>query len=75
MSMPMFIHSQTPPSVPAMKENRAEISYSFEPLPTGGRVRIKAIPSRSKLFMTFFVFRSKTTRRETQPILALCNVQ
>ena len=29
MSMPMFIHSQTPPSVPAMKENRAEISWIF----------------------------------------------
>jgi hypothetical protein len=40
-SMPMFIHDQVPPGVPVMKEKRAEISYSFEELPAGGRVRIK----------------------------------
>ncbi len=40
-SIPMFIHDQVPPGVPAMKEKRGEISYSFEELPTGGRVRIK----------------------------------
>jgi hypothetical protein len=40
-SVPMFIHDQVPPGVPAMKEKRAEISYSFEKLPAGGRVRIK----------------------------------
>jgi len=40
-SIPMFIHDQTPPGVPVMKEKRAEISYSFEALPTGGKVRIK----------------------------------
>lgn len=40
-SIPMFIHDQVPPGVPVMKEKRAEISYSFEELPAGGRVRIK----------------------------------
>jgi len=40
-SMPMFIHDQTPPGVPMMKEKRAEISYALEELPAGGRVRIK----------------------------------
>lgn len=40
-SIPMFVHDQVPPGVPAMKEKRAEISYSFEELPAGGRVRIK----------------------------------
>jgi hypothetical protein len=40
-SIPMFVHNQVPPGVPAMKEKRAEISYSFEALAAGGRVRIK----------------------------------
>jgi hypothetical protein len=40
-SLPMFIHDQVPPGAPVMKEKRAEISYSFDELPAGGRVRIK----------------------------------
>jgi hypothetical protein len=40
-SIPMFVHDQVPPGVPAMKEKRGEISYSFEELPAGGRVRMK----------------------------------
>lgn len=40
-SIPMFVHSQVPPGVSEMKERRGEISYSFEELPDGGRVRIK----------------------------------
>jgi hypothetical protein len=40
-SIPMFVHDQVPPGVAVMKENRAEISYSFEELLAGGRVRIK----------------------------------
>lgn len=40
-SIPMFVHDQVPPGVPLMKEKRTEISYSFEELPTGGRVSIK----------------------------------
>jgi hypothetical protein len=40
-SIPMFVHDQVPPGVPMMKEKRAEISYTFEELPAGGRVRIK----------------------------------
>jgi hypothetical protein len=40
-SIPMFVHDQVPPGVPVMKEKHAEISYSFEELPAGGRVRIK----------------------------------
>ncbi|MFZ0285074.1 MAG: hypothetical protein WAL32_07570 [Terriglobales bacterium] len=42
-SVPLFVHDQVPPGVPVMKEKRAEISYSFEDLPAGGRVRIKTI--------------------------------
>lgn len=40
-SIPIFVHDQVPPGVPVMKDKRAEISYAFEELPTGGRVRIK----------------------------------
>ena len=40
-SIPMFVHDQVPPGVPVMKDKRAEISYSFEELPAGGRVCIK----------------------------------
>jgi hypothetical protein len=40
-SIPMFVHDRVPPGVPVMKEKHAEILYSFEELPAGGRVRIK----------------------------------
>jgi hypothetical protein len=40
-SIPMFIHDVVPPGVSVMKEKRTEISYGFEELPSGGRVRIK----------------------------------
>jgi hypothetical protein len=37
----MFVHSQTPPGVVEMKDRRADITYTFEEFPAGGRVRIK----------------------------------
>jgi hypothetical protein len=40
-SIPMFVHDQVPPGVPVMTDKREKISYTFEELPTGGRVRIK----------------------------------
>jgi hypothetical protein len=56
----MFVHDQTPPGVPAMKESRAEILYSFEPLPTGGRVRIKTTnPDALKAIHDFLRFQIK----------------
>jgi hypothetical protein len=59
-SIPMFVHGQTPPGVSAMKENRAESSYSFEPLPTGGRVRIKTTnPDALKAIHDFLRFQIK----------------
>jgi hypothetical protein len=39
----MFIHSQTPPGVPAMKQLKAEIRYQFEETERGGRVRITTV--------------------------------
>jgi hypothetical protein len=40
-SIPMFVHDQVPPGVPAMKEKRSRISYIYEEMPSGARVRIK----------------------------------
>jgi hypothetical protein len=39
-SLPMFVHSRVVPGTTEMNERRADISYTFEELPTGGRVRI-----------------------------------
>ena len=36
----MFIHDTVPPGVLLMESKRSTISYTFEPTPTGGRVRI-----------------------------------
>lgn len=41
-STPMFVHSQIPPGVPIMQKKRADITYTFEELPAGGRVQIKS---------------------------------
>jgi hypothetical protein len=37
----MFIHDTVPPGVPVKKSKRAGITYVFEPMQSGGRVRIK----------------------------------
>jgi hypothetical protein len=56
-SIPMFIHDQVPPGIPVMKEKRAEISYIFEELPAGGKVRIKtANPDALKAIHEFLRF-------------------
>jgi hypothetical protein len=39
-SVPMFVHSEVPPGANEMKDRRADITYAFEEMPTGGRVRI-----------------------------------
>jgi hypothetical protein len=39
---PMFIHSQTPPGVPAMKRLKAEIEYRYEELERGAQLRISS---------------------------------
>jgi hypothetical protein len=41
-SAPMFIHGEAPPGVPTMKRLKADISYTFEKMESGGRVRIAA---------------------------------
>jgi len=39
---PMFTHGETPPGVLVMKRMKDEITYTFERIDRGGRVRIKA---------------------------------
>ncbi len=56
-SVPLFAHDQVPPGVPVMREKRTEISYTFEELPTGSRVRIKtANPDGLKAVHDFLRF-------------------
>lgn len=40
-STPFVVHDQVPPGVPVMKTQRKQISYTYEELPAGARVRIK----------------------------------
>jgi hypothetical protein len=37
---PMLIHGQTPPGEPTLKRLRSAVTYKFEPMDNGGRVRI-----------------------------------
>jgi hypothetical protein len=39
-SVPMFVHGEIPPGATEMKDRWVDIAYTFEELPTGGRVRI-----------------------------------
>ncbi len=38
---PMLTHGKTPPGVPILQKMKTEISYSYEKIERGGRVRIK----------------------------------
>lgn len=38
--IPMFIHDKTPPGVPTMTKLHDQIRYDYEPMDSGGRVRI-----------------------------------
>ncbi len=40
-SIPHFVHDQTPPGVPTLKELKSAIHYSAEPLANGGLVKIE----------------------------------
>jgi hypothetical protein len=37
---PMLIHDQTPPGVPTLQRLREQVTYRYEDIPGGGRVRI-----------------------------------
>ena len=44
---PMFIHAQTPPGVPDMKRLKAQIAYTYEELPAGGKVTIASADAQA----------------------------
>jgi hypothetical protein len=55
--MPMFIHDQVPPGVPAMKRLKSQIKYEVETLPAGARVRISSTnPDAIKAIQDFLRF-------------------
>jgi len=55
--MPMFIHDQVPPGVPAMKRLKHAIKYVYEPIDGGARVRISsANPDAVKAVHAFLRF-------------------
>ena len=37
---PMLVHDQTPPGIPVLEKLKTEVTYRFEPLEHGGRIRI-----------------------------------
>jgi TusA-related sulfurtransferase len=41
-STPMFIHDGVPPGVTTMKLTKSQVSYKYEEMPSGGRVRIQS---------------------------------
>ena len=69
-STPMFVHDQVPPGVPVMKNKHAEISYTFEELTAGGRVRIRTTnPDALKAIHEFM--RYQITEHKTGDPLAV----
>jgi TusA-related sulfurtransferase len=41
-SIPMFIHDSVPPGVTTMKLMKSAVHYTYEEMPSGGRIRIKS---------------------------------
>lgn len=41
-SIPIFVHDGVPPGVTTMKLLKSSIRYTYEDIPTGGRVRLKS---------------------------------
>ena len=59
-AIPHFVHDQTPPGVPAMKELKGAIHYSTEPLSDGGRVNIEtSLPDGIAAVHDFLSFQIK----------------
>jgi hypothetical protein len=62
-SLPMFIHGRVPPGVPEMKRLNAEINYSFNETPQGGRIDIStANPKALRAVHRFLAFQIKDHR-------------
>jgi hypothetical protein len=46
-TIPMLIHQENPPGTDVMKQMRDHITYKFEDLPTGGRIRITSADAKA----------------------------
>jgi len=46
-SLPVFVHATEPPGIAVMKERRAVMVFSLEPLPAGGRVVVRTSDPRA----------------------------
>ena len=62
--IPMFIHDKTPPGVPTMTELRDQIHYDFEPMDSGGRVRVRTT-SPQALQAVYEFLRFQITEHQT----------
>jgi len=72
--IPMFIHDQVPPGVPVMKEKRALITYAYEPVRTGGLVRIKTDDAAAlKAIHEFLLFQIRDHRTGDPEMVASPN--
>jgi hypothetical protein len=40
-ALPMFVHGEEPPGVPALKQHQKALTYKYEELPRGGRVVVR----------------------------------
>ena len=47
-ALPMLVHDTTPPGIDTMKARRGMMSFTFEQLPTGGRVVIRTTDERAR---------------------------
>ena len=70
-SIPMFVHDQVPSGVSVMKERRGQISYSFEELTAGGKVRISTSdPKALKAIHEFLRFQISDHHTDDSPDIA-----
>jgi hypothetical protein len=47
-ALPMLVHDTNPPGIDTMKARRAMMTFTFEPLPAGGRVVIRTTDERAR---------------------------
>ena len=65
---PMLIHAQHPPGVDRMKASKGTISYVFEEIPAGGRVRITTANAEARDAVHAFLRFQITDHRTGDPL-------
>lgn len=72
--IPMFVHDQVPPGVPEMKRLNAAISYRYEEMERGGRVRISSDNQQAVAAIQRFL-RFQITEHKTGDALKVSSAQ